>query len=431
MKKNMMRLISWRQTQNLLKFGLRRLREGRLTQVAGSLTMTSVLAIVPIITVALAIFTAFPLFNTFRTSLEAYFVQNLMPKAFANTILGYLTQFATKATRLSAVSGVMLMFTAIATMAMIDKAFNQIWQVKRPRPFFQSLLVYWAIVTLGPLLIGASISVTSYLFTATSGVVGTLPFIGGVAYTAISILFTMGAYTLLYTTVPNRSVDWRDAAWGGFVASCAFEIAKRGFALFVTHFPTYTMVYGALAAIPIFLVWIYLSWMITLIGAVIAASLPVVRFERWWHVPAPGSEFDDAMQLLGLLVRAREQDQQAMMSLMQLRAATRFGLDEIENLLERMAEKKWVARVVPEVSAASAAAWLKLSEGPQEFWMLTRNPKELSMADVYRLFVYEPMHGSHFSAFIEQRIESGLLISLHDYFVKPQDSNEIHTNPQQ
>jgi YihY family inner membrane protein len=129
-----------------------------------------------------------------------------MPKGIANTILGYLTQFATKATRLSAVGGIALMITAIATMAMIDKTFNQIWQVKRSRPIFQRILVYWAIITLGPLLIGASISVTSYLFTATSGVVKSVPFIGGIFYTTISIVFTMGAFTLLYLAVPYRKL---------------------------------------------------------------------------------------------------------------------------------------------------------------------------------------------------------------------------------
>jgi membrane protein len=139
----------WKHLQNLFQFARKRLREGQLSQVAGSLTFTTVLALVPILTVALAIFTAFPLFNTFRTSLEAYFIQNLMPKGIANTILGYLTQFATKATRLSAVGGIALMITAIATMAMIDKTFNQIWQVKRSRPIFQRILVYWAIITLG------------------------------------------------------------------------------------------------------------------------------------------------------------------------------------------------------------------------------------------------------------------------------------------
>ena len=125
-KKKSMRKFSWGRIRNLVLFAYQRLLEGRLPQVAGSLTFTTVLALVPILTIALAIFTAFPLFNTFRSSLEAYFIKSLMPREISNVILGYLTQFATKATRLSAVGGVALMVTAVATLAMIDKSFNQI-----------------------------------------------------------------------------------------------------------------------------------------------------------------------------------------------------------------------------------------------------------------------------------------------------------------
>ncbi|MBC3935370.1 YihY family inner membrane protein [Undibacterium rugosum] len=419
-----MRGMTWQQIRNLIQFALRRLQEGRLPQVAGSLTFTTVLALVPILTVALAIFTAFPLFNTFRTSLEAYFVQNLMPKGIANTILGYLTQFATKATRLSAVGGVALMLTAFATMAMIDRAFNQIWQVKRSRPVVQRVLVYWAIVTLGPLLIGVSISTTSYLFTATSGVVNVVPLVGAVFYTLVSILFTTGAYTLLYTAVPNRPVAWQDAAWGGLVAALAFEVAKRGFAQFVTHFPTYTIVYGALAAIPIFLVWIYLSWLITLVGAVIAAALPVVRFERWWHVPTPGSRFDDAVRILGVLVRARQEGRLSSVSIAQIRTFTWFGLDEIEDLLQRMAELKWVAKVMPEQVPEPARRRWRSERNQQEYWVLTINPAELRIADVYRVFVYAPVQGSRLSALVESQIETGLQTSLQQYFLNNEDSSE-------
>lgn len=414
--------LSWKHLQNLFQFARRRLREGRLPQVAGSLTFTTVLALVPILTVALAIFTAFPLFNTFRASLEAYFVQNLMPKGIANTILGYLTQFATKATRLSAVGGIALMLTAVTTMAMIDRSFNQIWQVKRSRPLFQRILVYWAIVTLGPLLIGGSISITSYLFTATSGMVGTVPFLGGMVFTLISILFTTGAFTLLYMSVPNRTVNWRDAAWGGLFAGCAFEIAKRGFAIFVTHFPTYTIVYGALAAIPIFLVWIYLSWLITLIGAVIAAALPVVKHERWWHVPTPGSAFEDAMNILRVLVRARAKESNAIVQVSAIRLETRFGLDEIEGLLERMLEMGWVAKITPDLSQSQSAAWWRSGGEGSELWTLAIHPGVLRLADVYKVFVFEPVRGSQLSALVEEVIESSLQKNLEQYFLNMNSS---------
>src|SRR5215213_2649604 len=156
--------LSWPQVRDLFRFVGRRLDEERLPQVAGSLTFTTVLALVPVLTIALAIFTTFPLFKTFRTALEAYFIQSLMPKGIANTILGYLNQFASQARRLSAVGAVVLIATAIAMLAMVDRTFNRIWSVRTARPFTQRILVYWATVTLGPLLIGISITVTSYLF---------------------------------------------------------------------------------------------------------------------------------------------------------------------------------------------------------------------------------------------------------------------------
>ncbi|MBI3284508.1 MAG: YihY family inner membrane protein [Burkholderiales bacterium] len=411
-----MRGLSWKQIRNLFRFARQRLQEGRLPQVAGSLTFTTVLALVPVLTVALAIFTAFPLFNTFRTSLEAYFIQNLMPKGISNTILGYLTQFATKATRLSAVGGVALMMTAIATMAMIDKSFNQIWQVKRARPLLQRVLVYWAIVTLGPLLIGVSISITSYLFTATSGVVGAVPFIGSVFYTLVSISFTTGAFTLLYLAVPNRTVDWRDAACGGLFAAVAFEIAKRFFAVFVMRFPTYTIVYGALAAVPIFLLWIYLSWLITLIGAVIAAALPIVKFERWWHLPTPGSAFEDAVRILGVLVAARNAPRGGAVSVAVIRAQTRFGLDEIDGLLERMLDAGWVARVVSDVPGAAKRTWWRKHNTGAEHWMMLANPASLKVADIYRRFVFDASRGGHLAALVDQAIDAGLHDTLQDYF---------------
>ncbi|PXX47460.1 YihY family inner membrane protein [Undibacterium pigrum] len=411
-----MRGLSWKQILNLFKFALQRLQEGRLPQVAGSLTFTTVLALVPILTVAFAIFTAFPLFNTFRTSLEAYFIQSLMPKGISNTILGYLTQFATKATRVSAISGVALMVTAITTMAMIDKSFNQIWQVKRSRPALQRLLVYWAIVTLGPLLVGVSISSTSYLFTATSGVVGAVPFLGALFYTLTSIAFTTGAFTLLYLVVPNRSVEWRDAAWGGLFAAVAFEIAKRIFASFVIQFPTYTIVYGALAAVPLFLVWIYVSWLIILIGAIIAAALPVVKFERWWHVPTPGSAFEDAVCILQILVDARLADANAAVSVNTIRTETRLGIDEIEGLLERMSETGWVARVNVNTTASRSRFWLRKKEAGAELWIMLINPASLRLSDIYRLFVFDTTRQSQLSSLVVQSIENGLQQNLQTYF---------------
>lgn len=416
-----MRGITWSKLRNLFSFANTRLKDVRLPEVAGSLTFTTVLALVPILTIALAILTAFPLFNSFKISLEAYFIQNLMPKGISNTILGYLTQFATKATRLSAVGGIALIATAVLTMAMIDKTFNEIWKVKRKRPLLQRILVYWAIVTLGPLLFGISISTTSFFFTATSGVASAVPFLGVFLFTLISVAFTTAAFTLLYMAVPNCSVNWLDAAWGGFFAALSFEVAKRLFAIFIKQFPTYTVIYGALAAVPIFLIWVYLSWVIILFGAVISAALPIVKFERWWHVPTPGSAFEDAVAVLRVLVNARNAKADAVVHVASIRIQTRFGLDEIEGLLEKMLEIGWVARVVsdaPDMSAKLAKpSWWKKTNTGIDRWVLVMNPAALALSDVYRVFVFDAAKETKLANKVNQVINNGLTESLHDYFL--------------
>lgn len=406
--------LSWPQARDLFRFVGRRLNEERLPQVAGSLTFTTVLALVPVLTIALAIFTTFPLFNTFRTALEAYFIQSLMPKGIANTILGYLNQFASQATRLSAVGAVVLIGTAVAMIAMIDRTFNQIWRVRSKRPAMQRVLVYWAIVTLGPLLIGVSISATSYLFTATNGVVRDTTFFGAFFFTAVSIAVTTGAFALLYVMVPNRQVDWRDAAAGGLLAAIAFEITKRLFAIFVAKFPTYTVVYGALAAVPIFLVWIYLGWLITLTGAVLAAALPVVKYERWWHVAKPGSAFVDAMALLKVLYRARTYGDSAMVDLNLIRAKTRLGFDESEGLLQKMLDAGWVGRINPDAPKRIQLG-KRITQG-LDSWTLLANPDHLKLADVYRLFVFDASGNATLARDVESAMEQGLSQTLTGYF---------------
>lgn len=381
-------MSGWSRTRmrDLFLFARRRLREESLPQVAGSLTFATMFALVPLLTLALAIFTTFPLFNTLRSALEHYFIQSVMPRPIANTILAYLTQFATKATRLSAVGAITLIVTSVAMMGLIERALNRIWRVKTARAWRRRILVYWAIVTLGPLLIGVSLTVTSQVFMATSDLVGDVPLLGALFYTFVSVLVTTGAFTLLYIIVPNREVDKCDAAWGGLLAALAFEIAKRGFGVFILQVPAYSKIYGALAALPLFLLWIYLCWMITLAGALLAAALPVVKYERWWHEAAPGGAFIDAIAILEVLHGARERADSALICAGDIRSATRLGFDEMDALLEKMLAQGWVGRV--NVEAPRRVQWGKrISDG--DHWVLLANLGKLTLADVYRLFVFQ------------------------------------------
>ncbi|ELX08412.1 UPF0761 membrane protein [Janthinobacterium sp. HH01] len=383
------RSLSWPEVRDLFLFAHRRLREESLPQVAGSLTFTTVFALVPLLTIALAIFTTFPLFNTFRTSLEAYFVQSVMPKSISSTILNYLTMFASKATRLSAVGAVALIFTSIAMMNLIERVFNRIWRVRAERRWTKRILVYWAIITLGPLLIGVSLTLSGQVFMATSDLIGDVPVIGALIYTVLSLALTTATFTLLYVAVPNRDVDWYDAAWGGLVAGLAFEVAKRGFAVFITQFPTYSKIYGALAALPLFLLWVYVSWMITLFGALLVAALPVVKYERWWHEAQPGGEFVDAMAILRVLHVACKCGDTALVSAGAIRARTRLGFDEMDTLLEKMMAEGWVGRV--KVDAPQRVQWGKRISDGGDHWVILANVEKLTLAEVYRLFVFSGM----------------------------------------
>ena len=397
--------------RDLWRFMQRRLSEEQVPQVAGSLTFTTVLAVVPVMTIAFAIFTTFPLFNTFRDALEAYFVQSLMPRGVTNTILDNLSLFAAKANRLSAVGAVTLVLTAIMMFAIVDRSLNRIWRVKTPRSFTQSLIVYWAIMTLGPLLIGASLSLTTLVSPVASTLAQQLPWMGTVAAISVSLMLMTMFFGLLYLIVPNRLVDWRDALIGGLVAAIAFEMTNRGFAFFITKFPSYRVIYGALAAVPIFLVWVYLFWLITLLGAVLAVALPVVKHERWWHKPVPGGEFIDAMSVLQVLVHAHQH--QGVISLLSIRSKTRLGFDEAESLLQRLLEAGWVGRV--EVVKNKASRWLQFARGEHDHWSLLINPNKLAVADVMKLFTFS--ESSHaLGREINQLLDRGLSLSLADYF---------------
>ncbi len=415
------------ETGDLLRFAQRRLREEKLPQVAGSLTFTTTLALVPLLTIVLAILTTFPVFDQLRAALDTWFVQTLMPRAIANTISANLTQFANQAKGLSLLGAVLLLVTTTAMMGMIERAFNQLWGVRRPRPWSQRVPVYWAIITLGPILIGLSLSATSQLFSATGGLVKSLPLLGTLFYTVVSVVLSAGAYMLLYMTVPNRRVHWRDALWGGLAAAIAFELAKRGFALFIRQFPTYAIIYGALAALPLFLVWMYLSWLITLVGAVLAAALPVVKYERWKHQPTPGSAFVDAMAVLKVLCGSARLTGTTLVSNAAIRAHTRIGYDEMSMLLEKMVAAGWVGRVQDERPAG--VRWGRGARENVENWVLLADPGKIRLADVYRLFVFDAgtadgappatplaLDTAALARQVEAAVEEGLEQSLAEHF---------------
>ncbi|WP_374320603.1 YihY family inner membrane protein [Aquabacterium sp.] len=329
----------WGQTFLTLR---QRFREDRLGLTAGSLTFTTTIALVPLFTVMLALFSAFPVFARFRAVLEKQFLQEFVPDAIAKPVLLGLTKFAMKASQLGGVGLIGLGVTAVALMLTIDHTLNAIWRVRQPRPFAQRVLVYWAALTLGPLLLGASLSMTSYVLSASKGLVNELP--GGVGFLLSVVVFLLetAGFAALFRYVPNTYVRW-EHAWGGAAfVSIALELGQRGLAFYLGKYPIYATIYGAFAAVPIFLVWIYLSWVIVLLGAVIVAYTPSLlsQVKRW--PDTPGYRFQIALALLRELCAVQHGAQRGH-SAETLAHLLKTDPLQIEPIIETLVALDWVA----------------------------------------------------------------------------------------
>jgi membrane protein len=346
----------------------RRFVEDGCFGLAGSLAYTSLLALVPLLTIALTVIAAFPVFGELSQGIDAFFAENMLPPAVAKAVTGYIHQFTENAGHLTAVGVVFLGVTAIMLMITIERAFNAIWRVQRPRPFLVRVLVYWGVLTLGPLLIGAGLTATSYMVTASLGYARQVP--GGAALLLglVPVVLTAVAFTLAYLVVPNRAGELRHALAGGAAAAVMFELMKRGFALYIGKVPSYTLVYGAFATIPIFLIWIYLSWVVTLLGAVIAASLPDFHVLRNARATHPGAAFRDALEILRVLVRAQAAARTPRTR--EVIAAARVPREAAHRLLDELAAAGWLARVAG------------------DRWTLACDPDRLTIAEIYERLVF-------------------------------------------
>ena len=331
----------WLSTAQMLG---QRFREDRLALTAGSLTFTTIISLVPLVTVMLALFSAFPMFSTLQESLKGYFLQTLVPDAIAKPVLGAITQFSLRASRLGAFGLVALVVSALAMMFTIDRALNSIWRVRKRRTIAARVLVYWAAVTLGPLLLAVSLTATSYAVSASRGLVGDMPrgfgfFVGSFEF----VVETFGVAALFHY-VPNTYVRWRHALAGGLFVAVFMALGKRAMTAYFGAVPTYAMIYGAFATLPIFLVWIYLSWVIVLLGAVFAAYAPLVgkKMNRWSRVP--GSRLHLALVILGQLDAARRK---GLSGLTADALADAIGIDpqQIEPALQALTELDWVGQL--------------------------------------------------------------------------------------
>lgn len=258
---------------SLTRLTIRRARQERLPQVAGSLTFTTLLSIVPLLAVSLALFTRFPAFSQVAAALEEHLLKSLLPADIARTVLAYLHQFAANASGLTLAGSLFLLVTAVVMLLTVENAFNQIWNVKRSRPLLKRVGLYLLILAVGPPALGVSLWATSYVLGASMGWIGTLPPSARFVLHLGPLALSWVGLSLLYYLVPHTRVRRRDAIAGALIASVALELGKRGFATYLLKIPTYKAVYGAFAVFPVFLLWVYFSWLVTLAAALVAANV--------------------------------------------------------------------------------------------------------------------------------------------------------------
>jgi membrane protein len=358
----------WQNTALTLR---ERFREDRLGITASSLTFTTLISLVPLFTVALAIFSAFPMFARLEDTLQRWLIQSLVPDNIAKQVLNYLNQFTGKASQMGWAGALVLLVTALTLILTIDRKLNDIWRVRQSRPLTQRVLVYWALLTLGPLLLAGSLTITSYALTVSRGVVSALP--GGVRLLLDSVqlvLVTVGMGAL-YRYVPNTHVRWVHALLGGLFVAVALDLAKKVLVWYLAQVPSYSVVYGTFATVPILLVWSYVAWVIVLLGAVVAAYLPSLLSGIARRGDTPGWNFQLALEVL--------------VQLQQVRDDAPRGMD-----LETLAQRLQVEALQLEAAVAALVAldWLGRLDEEGERYVLLMVPAQTLVAPlVERLLI--------------------------------------------
>lgn len=252
----------------------RRFGEEDFDQISASLAFTTLLSLVPLIGLILALVSLLPLFSVLVDHVDRLLVSYLLPAGSAKLIAGKLLQFSHKAAQVTWLGLSVLLVTAFLLLHTIERAFNHVWRVSEPRPIWQRLQLYTVMLAVWPLLVGALLAGMSYAVTTSLGFFHEPPWVRGLIFKLLSLSTLILFFAFLYHAVPNAPVRWRDALTAGAVAAVGFSLLQKGFELYLAHFPSYTAIYGAFAAAPIFLVWVYLSWAVILLGALVAATLP-------------------------------------------------------------------------------------------------------------------------------------------------------------
>jgi len=353
--------------RNFARYAWHRFTRDNCPETAASLCFNSLLALVPLMAVILSVVAAFPqlFIADFSTNVQDFVFSNFVP-AVGEKVRQSLNGFVADASKLTGPGAAFLIITALLLMSNIEKALNRIWRVTTPRRAVNRFLMYWAALTVSPLLVGISLAMTSYLLS--------LPLISdaatqfgfkGLLLSVMPFLVEALAFTLAYLIVPNRPVPVRHALLGALVAAVFFELAKRGFGWYVTAFPTYNKIYGAVAAFPVFLIWVYLSWLVILFGASVAAGMGSFSAEQGALGWPRRMRFLLLLRLAGHLAEAQHR-------------GVAYTIHQLV-ALEPAATEDQVADLIQKLRQQDMAAC-----GDDERWLLTRNPASLTLAELYR-----------------------------------------------
>ncbi|MBB5018107.1 membrane protein [Chitinivorax tropicus] len=356
---------------SFLRFVWQRFQQDQCLQAAGSLTFTTLLALVPFLTIVLMIFSAFPVFEDFSNQFKIFLLTNLVPTSAGKVISVYMRQFSDNATKLTAVGIISLAVTALMMILTIERAFNAIWHVSTARPLFRRIVLYWAALTLGPIMVGASLSLTSSVLARSVDYAKELPFAEMLLLNGSQWILATLAFSLMYYVVPNCQVPRKHALMAGIAAAVLFEFAKRGFGIYIKGMGSYNIVYGAFASFPIFLMWLYVMWAIILFGAVLSACLSYWEAHAWRRKPETGRSFFDAARVLVLLCESQQSGETP--TAWQLQRKLQCGMDHLSTLLHRLTQARLIEKT------------------EQNGWLLRRSPSQITLAELYHLFVMSPL----------------------------------------
>ena len=258
----------------LLARALRRFLSEGVDQITASLSFTTWLSLVPMVALVLAIVSALPAYFAFLENADRVIVNNLLPPGSAGLISAKVMQFSRRAAEVSWLGVAFLVLTAVLLLNTNERAFNHVWRVREPRPLWRRVVLYGVVIAVWPVLIGSLVAGVSYGVTSSLGLVGELPWLRAKMLRILSIGLLAIFFSWLYYAVPNASVRWRDAGVAGLSAALGFVLLQNAFELYLSYFPSYKAIYGAFAVVPIFLLWVYLSWALVLLGALVANLLP-------------------------------------------------------------------------------------------------------------------------------------------------------------